>query len=73
MKSIDTYKCESNLYLGMRKCALVELLEAERAGPGALGRRVERGRQAVHVVAAVTVVAEQQLVLTHQHILLNTT
>lgn len=41
----------------------MELLDAERAGPRALRRRVERRRQAVHVVAAVAVVTEQQLVI----------
>ena len=43
--------------------AVVELLDAEMAAPGALRRLGQRRRQAVHVVAAVTVVAEQQLVL----------
>lgn len=46
-----------------RSVSRVELLDAERAGPRALGRRIERRRQAVHVVAAVTVVTKQQLVL----------
>lgn len=41
----------------------VELVYAEGAGPGALGGRGQRGCQAIHVVAAVAVVAEQQLVL----------
>ena len=43
--------------------ALVELGDAEPTWPGALGWRGERRRQAVHVVASVAVVAEQQLVL----------
>ena len=50
---------------GALSVALVELADAEPAGPGALGRRGQRRRQAVHVVAPVAVVAEQQLVLAY--------
>lgn len=41
----------------------VELFNAERARPGAFWRCIKGWRQAVHVVATVTVITEQQLVI----------
>lgn len=41
----------------------MELLHAQLATPGALGRSDQWRRQTVHVIATITIVTEQQLVV----------
>lgn len=42
---------------------LVELFDAKLTGPGALGRGMYGGHQTVHVIATVTIITEQKLII----------
>lgn len=41
----------------------MEFFDAQFTRPGAFGRRVQRRRQAVHVITTIAIVAEQQLIV----------
>ena len=56
--------------LTLAQLLLVEPFDAELAAPGSLGRLLDGGHEAVHVVAAVAIVAEQQLELARTHTLM---
>lgn len=46
-----------------RSALFMKFLDTELARPGTLWRSQQRWRKAVHVVATVTVITEQQLIL----------